>query len=146
MLLVYVTAGPRALLRVVYEPGAHITLQCNAGCREEKKNRSTENCQYLFRRNGTATPLGEIPAHVLNCRLLSLFPSHSLPACSASCAPLQYFNDAVFILPAPTLMPVQCTYSLCSGTLKSAALLPDPSRTNYSAWGAGIASGYGPLR
>jgi hypothetical protein len=50
----YVTAGPRSLLLVVYEPGAHITLQRNASFKEEQKKKQEkqrkENCQHLFQR------------------------------------------------------------------------------------------------
>jgi hypothetical protein len=46
MPVLYDTAAPRSLLLVVYEPGAHITLQCNASCKEEeekkKKHRERE--------------------------------------------------------------------------------------------------------
>lgn len=114
MLLVYVTAGPRPLLLVVYEPGAHITLQCNASCKEEQGNGENVKLPALVPKNGIATPLGEIPAHVLNCWLLSLFLFYFLPACSFGSAPLQYFNDAQysFCLPPPD--------SLCIRKLKSA--------------------------
>jgi hypothetical protein len=71
--------------------------------KKEKKKGGTRKLPALVPKNGIATPLGEIPAHVLNCPLLSLFLFHSLPACSFSCAPLQYFNDAQcsFCLPLP---------------------------------------------